>query len=71
MKIRSSLSQEEQKKWLASLEYGDQDAYVALLLSSLPNVERLDLVLPAFSEDCFMKMVNSAATKQNENIFLT
>lgn len=69
MVSRSSLSQEEQEKWTGSLENGDQDAYVALLLSSLPNLERLDLVLPALLEDCFKKVVNSAAMKRNENLF--
>ena len=67
---RSRLPEKEQQKWTGSLENGDQDAYVALLLlSSMPNLERLDLVLPATLDKCCKTVVNSAAMKRNENIF--
>lgn len=43
----SSHSEEEEKEWLESLEVeGVEDAYLALLLRSMPNLERLELVVP-------------------------
>ena len=44
--FRSSLSRIQQKWWAGLLKKGDEDAYVALLLSSLPIVKILDLRVP-------------------------
>lgn len=41
---RSSISQMRQEKWIEALEGGDNGSFVALLLSSLPNIQRLSLV---------------------------
>ena len=45
-RLRSSLSRIQQKSWAGLLKKGDEDAYVALLLSSLPIVKSLDLRIP-------------------------
>ena len=62
--FRSSLSQEQQKVWMGLLKNGDKNAYAALLLSSLPNLERLELVVPTLSTDCFGKLVQKAAKRE-------
>lgn len=41
---RSSISQLRQEKWIEALERGDNGSFVALLLSSLPNIQHLSLV---------------------------
>ena len=62
--FRSSLSRGQQKVWMSLLKNGDKNAYVALLLSSLPNLERLELVVPTISPDCFGTLVQKAAKRE-------
>ena len=66
---RSNLSHEEQEQWIRSLERNVEDAYLTLLLSSLPNLERLDLMLPGLYADRFEKLIQNAA--KTKNVFHT
>lgn len=51
------------------LEENDEDAYVALLLSSLPNLERLDLVASPRTSKCFETSVQKVV--KMERVFHT
>ncbi len=51
--------------WIDSLWRGDVGSYLALLLSSLPNLESLDLVVPGQSAGFFEYVLHSAAKGKN------
>ncbi len=58
-------SQEDLGVWIGSLKRGDVGPYLALLLSSLPNLESLDLVVPRPSAGYFEYLLHSAAKRKN------
>ncbi|CAF9930349.1 hypothetical protein IMSHALPRED_008148 [Imshaugia aleurites] len=62
--FRSSFSQGQQEEFMRLLKNGDEDAYVALLLSSLPNLERLNIVEPPIPPKYFRKLVLKAARRE-------
>lgn len=66
---RSSLSQVRQEGWIEALERGDKGSYVALLLSSLPNLQCLNLVGPTLPIYRFKELLQSAA--RSESFFYT
>lgn len=62
---RSSHSEDEESMWFEALtHYPNEDALLALLLPSLPNLNRLDLMVPASGAEYYEKMFRRAVAKE-------
>lgn len=74
-RIKSSLvlSAQEKSSWIIALSSNNQDVYLALLLSLLPNIEHLDLTLAGepgkFVEKLLRSVVNGEKLFENQATF--
>ncbi|MCJ1456509.1 hypothetical protein MMC28_006870 [Mycoblastus sanguinarius] len=58
-------SEEEKNAWMKALEgQANEDACIALLLPSLPNLECLDLMVPALRAEYYERMIQRVARKE-------